>query len=137
MGAREGNVVDRSFSCSISGTLKGGFARGRIFPLIVADISIHIEPSEGALERINHAVMVLVEFLKVVVDDFASLRVWRSTCSAVYAGVVALRLLENSVVREVWLRLDDGRCKPFLRDLPMAIDLPGNAFGWYRLLALY
>jgi hypothetical protein len=137
MGACAGHVDARSFSWSIRRALKGGFTRGRILSLIVADIAIHVEPSEGTFERIDHPVMVLVEFLKVIMEDFTRLRVWRSTCSAVYAGVVALWLLENSVIREVRLRLDDGRCKPLLRNLPMAMDLPGNGFGWYRLLAIH
>jgi hypothetical protein len=82
--------------------------RGGIFPLIVADITIHVEPAEGTLERIDHSVMVLIEFLKVIVQDLVGLGVWRSTCSAVPAGIITLRLLKYSVIREVWLWLDDG-----------------------------
>ena len=99
-GACADNVVDSSFSWSIRGALKGSFAR-RIFPLIVADITIHVEPAEGSLERINHSVMVLVELLKVVVQDFTGLRIWRSTSPAIPAGVIPLRMLEHSMIREV------------------------------------
>jgi hypothetical protein len=102
------DLGDCPFFRSIRGTTQGGFARrGRVFPLIVADIPIHIEAAERALERINHSIMVLVEFLKVIVQDLTSLGVRSSTCSTVSAGVIALRLLEYSMIREVWLGLDD------------------------------
>jgi len=77
--------------------------------LIVADISIHIEPAKGALERIDQSVMVLVEFLKVIVQDLVSLGIWRPTGSALPARVIPLPLLEYSMVREVRLRFDDGK----------------------------
>jgi len=76
--------------------------------LIVADITIHVEPAKGALERIDQSVMVLVEFLKVIVQDLTGLGVWRSTCSAVPTGIITLRLLEHSMIREVWFRLHDS-----------------------------
>ena len=96
---------------------------------MVADITIHVESAEGALERIDHSIMVLVEFLKVVVQDLTYLGVWHSTCSVIPAGVVALRLLEYSMIREVWFRLDDGRWTPFLPCLPVATNLPGSPIG--------
>jgi hypothetical protein len=77
--------------------------------LIVADITIHVEPAKGALERIDQSVMVLVEFLKVIVQDLTGLGVWRSTCSTGPAGIITLRLLEYSKIREVRLRLNDSR----------------------------
>lgn len=73
--------------------------------------------------------MVLIEFLKVIVQDLVGLGVWRSTCSAVPAGIITLRLLEYSMVREIWLRLDDGWWRPFYHRLLMETDLPGNSFG--------
>jgi len=112
------------------GICRGISLRGKLlFPLAVAYITIHVESAEGALERIDHSVMVLVEFLKVVVQDLTRLGVGRSTCSAIPAGVIALRLLEYAMIREVRLRLDDGRRMPFLPCLPMATDLPGSPIG--------
>ena len=70
---------------------------------MVAYITIHVEAAESTLEWIDHSVMVLVEFLKVVVQDLTRLGVGRSTCLAIPAGVVALRLLEYSIIREVRL----------------------------------
>jgi hypothetical protein len=102
--------------------------------LIVADITIHIEPAKGALERIDQSVMVLVEFLKVIVQDLVSLGIWRPTGSALPARVIPLPLLEYSMVREVRLRLDDGWGRPFYHSLLMEIDLPGNLFGGFLSL---
>ena len=102
---------------------------GGLFPLMIADITIHIESTEGALERIDHSVTVLVKFLKVVVQDLPSMGVWRSTGSSIPARVITLRVLEYSVIREVWLRLDNGRRMPFLPCLPMVAGLLGNALG--------
>jgi len=111
------------------GICRGISLRKGLFPLMVAYITIHVEPAEGTLERIDHSVMVLVEFLKVVVQDLTRPGVRRSPCSAIPAGVVALRLLEYSIIREVRLRLDDGRRTPFLPRLLMAADLPGSPIG--------
>ena len=43
--------------------------RGGLFPLMVTDITIHVESAKGTLERIDHSVTILVKFLKVVVLD--------------------------------------------------------------------
>jgi hypothetical protein len=102
---------------------------------MVTDVTIHVESTEGTLERIDHAVTVLVEFLKVVVQNLTCLGVWRSTSSAIPAGVISLRLLQYSMVREVWFRLDDNRWAPFYPCFPMATDPPGSPIG--RRLALY
>ena len=96
---------------------------------MIADITIHVESAERALERIDHSVTVLIQFLKVVVQDLTGLGIWRSTGAAIPAGIITLRLLEYAMIREVWLRLDDGRRMPFLPCLPMATGLPGNALG--------
>jgi hypothetical protein len=102
--------------------------------LIVADITIHVEPAKGSLERIDHSVMVLVEFLKVIVQDLTGLGIWRSACSAVPAGIITLRLLEYSMIREVRLRLDDGWGRPFYHRLLVESDLPGNLLGGFLSL---
>jgi len=65
---------------------------------VVTHITIHVEPAEGTLERIDHSVTVLVELLKVVVEDLSSLGIWRSTSPTITAGVVPLRMLEHSMV---------------------------------------
>jgi hypothetical protein len=96
---------------------------------MVTDITIHVESAEGTLERIDHSVTVLVELLKVVVEDLTCLGIWRSTSSAITAGVIPLRLLEHSMVREVWFRLDDNRWTPFYSCFPMATDLSGSPIG--------
>lgn len=62
-----------------------------LFPETVADISIHVEATQGPLNRIDHSVMILVEFLKVVVLQLTRLGIWRSPCSAIPAWVVAPR----------------------------------------------
>jgi hypothetical protein len=80
------------------GICRGISLREGLFPLMVAYITIHVESAESTLERIDHSVMVLVEFLKVVVQDLARLGVGRSTCLAIPARVVALRLLEYSII---------------------------------------
>jgi hypothetical protein len=96
---------------------------------MVTDVTIHVESAEGTLERIDHAVTVLVEFLKVVVQNLTCLGVWRSTSSAIPAGVISLRLLQYSMVREVWFRLDDNRWTPFYSCFLMATDLSGTTMG--------
>jgi hypothetical protein len=100
--------------------------------LIVADITIHVEPAKGTLEGIDHAVMVLVEFLKVIIQNLIGLGVWRSPCPAVSAGVITLRLFQYSMIREVRLRLDDGWRRPFYHRflrLLAETDLPGTSLG--------
>src|SRR4029078_3086892 len=96
---------------------------------MVTDIPIHVKSAEGTLERIDHSVTVLVELLKVVVEDLTCLGIWRSTSSAITAGVIPLRLLEHSMVREVWFRLGDNRWTPFYSCFPMATDLSRGPVG--------
>ena len=48
---------------------------GGLFPLPVAHVTIHVEAAEGPLERIDHAVIILVEFLKMIVLELTCLRV--------------------------------------------------------------
>src|SRR6185295_18297444 len=91
-------------SVDSKGTVGGECAGRGLVPLMVTDITIHVESAEGTLEQIDHSVTVLVELLKVVVEDLTCLGIWRSTSSAITAGVIPLRLLEHSMVRKVWFR---------------------------------
>lgn len=77
--------------------------------MVVAHITIHVEAAEGTLERVDHAIMIFVEFLKVLMLKLTGLGIWRSPCLAIPTGVITLRLLEHAMVREIRLRLNDRR----------------------------
>lgn len=96
----------------------------RLFPLVVADITVHVEAAEGTLEWIDHTVMIFIELLEMLVLELTGLGIWRSPSLAIPAGVIALRLLEHSMIGEIRLRLNDRRGAPFLPSLPMARGLP-------------
>ena len=103
---------------------------------MVTDITIHVESAEGTLERIDHSVTVLVKFLEVVVQDLTCLGIWCPTSSTIPTGVIPLRLLEYSMIREIRLWLNDNWRTPFYPCLPMARDLPVSPVGrgltlWY------
>jgi hypothetical protein len=102
--------------------------------LIVADITIHVDPAKGALERIDQSIMVLVQFLKVIVQDLIGLGIWRPTSSALSARVIPLRLFEYSMVREVRLWLYDDWGRPFYHRPLMEADLPVDSLGWFLTL---
>ncbi|MDO8356458.1 MAG: hypothetical protein Q7U76_08730 [Nitrospirota bacterium] len=95
-----------------------------LFPLVVAHITIHVEAAEGTLERIDHAVMIFIEFLEMLLLKLTNLGIWRSPCLAIPAGVITLRLLEHAMIGEIRLRLNDSWGAPLFPGLPMARDLP-------------
>ena len=92
--------------------------------MVVAYITIHIEAAEGTFERIDHAVMIFIKFLEMLLLKLTSLGIWRSPCLAIPAGVIPLRLLKHAMVGEIRLRLNDRRWVPLSPSLPMARGLP-------------
>ena len=91
---------------------------------MVAHITIHIEAAEGTFERIDHAVMIFIEFLEMLLLELSGLGIWRAPCLAIPTGVIALWLLEHSMIGKIRLRLNDSRWAPLFPCLPMARGLP-------------
>ena len=91
---------------------------------MVAYITIHVEAAEGTLKRIDHTVMIFVQFLKVLMLELTGLGIWRSPCLAISAGVITLRLLEHAMIGKIRLRLNDRRWAPLFLCLSMASGLP-------------
>lgn len=87
--------------------------------MVVAHITIHVETSERTFERINHAIMIFVEFLKVLMLKLTGLGIGRAPGLAIPAGVIPLRLLEHAMIGEIRLRLNDRRWAPLFPSLPM------------------
>ena len=96
----------------------------RLFPLMVAHITIHVEAAEGPFERIDHAIMVFIEFLEMLLLKLTGLGIWCSPSLAIPAGVIALRLFKHAMIGEIRLRLNDNRWAPLFPCLPMARGLP-------------
>ena len=76
---------------------------------MIAHITIHVETAEGPFERIDHAVMIFIQFLEMLLLKLTGLGIWRSPCLAIPAGVITLRLLKHAMIGEIWLRLNNNR----------------------------
>jgi len=84
-------------------------------------ISIHIEPSERSLNRVDLPVAVVIQFLEMIVGQFRGLGIRRASRLTIMSWVVARRIFEDSVVRQVWVWLNHCLSLCFLASfaLPM------------------
>lgn len=62
------------------------------------EIAIHIDAAECPFNRVNHAVLIAVQLLKMVMSQIECLRTLHAGRIAAGTGIVALGILENSIV---------------------------------------
>ena len=87
-----------------------------LVPLAVAQISIHVQPTECSLEGIKDSVAVFVQFLKMIMEQIAGPWIASTPFVSLETGIIPLRVLQNSMVRQVWLWLDGQH---WLSDTPL------------------
>lgn len=61
-------------------------------------ISVDIQPPRNPFERIDHPITVLIQLLKMIVAQVASLRVRDAPFASRRAGIVALWFFQHAVV---------------------------------------
>ena len=89
---------------------------GSLMPLAVVQISVHIQPTECSLERIEDTIVILIQLLKVIMEEFAGLRVVRGSLVALQTRIIPLRMFQDSMVRQVWFG-QNGRQWPYNESL--------------------
>ena len=71
-------------------------------------VPVHIDAAEGSFNRIDCAVLVAIQFLKVVVRQIGGLRIWHPVVMRMRERIIALGIFEHPIVHEVCPRLHDG-----------------------------
>ena len=72
------------------------------------EISIHVDAAECPFYRIDLAVLIAIELLKVVMSQIEHLRMRHPGGIGVRTGIIPVGIFENSIVHQVRPRLDDG-----------------------------
>ena len=93
--------------------------------LAVMEIPIHVDATECPFDRINFAVLIAIQLLKMVVGQIRGLRIGHTGSMRIWARIVTLRIFEYAVVHEIRSRLHDG----FGRNLFPNLDLQ-SIFRW-------
>ena len=90
----------------------------RLLQLAVMKISIHVDPAERPFDRINLAILVAIQLLKMIVGQVRELRIGHARSMGIGMWIVALRIFQHAVIHEIRPGSHDG----FGDDLPMGID---------------
>lgn len=61
----------------------------RLLPMPSRKVSIHVEPSERSLNRVDLPVAVVIQFLEMIVGQFRGLRIRRASRLTIMSWVVA------------------------------------------------
>jgi hypothetical protein len=86
-------------------------------------VSIKIYPACCPFNRIDRAIVILVEFLKMVIQNIANMRVETSSFGMVFAWGIPLGTLQNPLIGKVGFRFD--RCLG-----PMLLIVLHPTIGW-------
>jgi hypothetical protein len=70
---------------------------------VISEIAIKIEPAQGPLKRIDRAVSILVEFLEMLMEQRAGVRVWNPSFAMLIMRGIPLRLLKHAMIGHVRL----------------------------------
>jgi hypothetical protein len=87
------------------------------------EVAIHVDAAERALNGVDHAVLIAIQFLEVIVRQVRILRVWDARLSRIWARIVALWVLEDTVIHQIRSRLDDGFGHDFFLNLDVGANL--------------
>lgn len=90
--------------------------RRRLLPPKPGKIPIHIEPTQHPFKGIDHSVTIFIQFLEVIVQQVADLRIRRPNAGTMaLTRIIPLRLAEHAKIREVRLGLKRRAHRRFLR----------------------
>ena len=82
-------------------------------------VPVHIDAAEGPFNRIDCAVLVTIQFLKVVMRQIGGLRIWHPLVVRMRERIIALGIFEHPIVHEVRPGLHNG----FGHDFSVSLDL--------------
>ena len=82
-------------------------------------VAIHVDAAERPFNRVNHAVLIAIQLLEMIMSEFRRLRATYGGGVGVRARVIALRIFEHAVVDQIRPWLHDG----FGRNLFLNFDL--------------
>ena len=88
-------------------------SRAWLLPGSCLEIAIHVDATERFFDGIDHAVLITIQLLKMLMSQIGCLRTWHAGIST-GTWIVALGIFEHSVVNQVRPRLDDRFGDDFL-----------------------
>ena len=89
-------------------------------------IAIHVDTSKGPFHGVNHAILVAIQLLKMIMGEFRRLRAAYGGGIGVRAWIITLRIFEHAKVDQVRPRLHDGFGDGFFPNLNLQSPL-----GWH------
>lgn len=91
-------------------------------------VAIHVDTAEGPFNRVDHAVLVAIQLLKMIMGEFRRLRAAYGGGIVVRAWIITLRIFKHAVVDQVRPRLHDGFGHDFFPNFNLQ-----SPFGWHWL----
>jgi len=86
-------------------------------------IAIHVNTAEGPFNRVDHAVLVAIQLLKMIMGKFRRLRAAYGSGISVRAWIITLRIFKHAKVDQVRPRLHDGFGNDFFPNLNLQFPL--------------
>lgn len=86
-------------------------------------ITVHVDTAEGPFNRVDHAVLVAIQLLEMVMSEFRRLRAAYGGGVVVRARIITLRIFEHAKVDQVRPGLNDGFGRDFFSNLHLQSPL--------------
>lgn len=107
---------------------------GGLFERAGIEISVHVYAAKRPFNRVNFAVLVAVQFLKMIMREVRRLGIGHTGSMSMRARIVSLGIFEDTIMHEIgsWL-CHDGFPRHFLGGLGCAVQfLTGiSKLTWY------
>ena len=99
----------------------------RLFERPGIEISVHVNAAERPFNRVNFAVLVAIQLLKVIMRELRRLGIGHTGSLSMRARIISLRIFENTIMDEIhsWLH-HDGFTRHFLESLDDAMRFPSG-----------
>ena len=81
-------------------------------------VAIHVDAAQRPFNRVNHAILIAIQLLEMIMSEFRRLRATYGGGVGVRARVIPLRIFEHAVVDQIRPWLHDG----FGRNLFVGFD---------------
>jgi len=96
-----------------------------LFERTRVEIPVHVNAAERPFNRVNFAVLVAIQFLKVIMREVRRLWIGHTGSMSMRARIISLRIFENTIMDEIhsWLH-HDSFTRHFLGRLDDAVRFP-------------
>lgn len=64
-------------------------------------VAIHVDAAQRPFNRVNHAILIAIQLLEMIMSEFRRLRATYGGGVGVWARVIALRIFQHAVVDEI------------------------------------